>query len=217
MSLITSLEKIHDRIHGANLLAEHLEYLRNSKAIVVAIPNGGVPVGSHLAGILNLPLEISFCKKLRHPTDDHCSIGSVTDKQVVLNEDLHDIPNSLIAHQIVMLQRSLNNKKESLGYKESISLEGSTVILVDDRLKNVDTIVGSLQAIQAQKPKNLIVAVPAASRDAAMRIVPLVNSFICPVIFPDNVLANEFYENLPQVTDEDVKEIVLKTRHQPSI
>ena len=58
-----------NRVEAGKSLAKQLQQFKNSNAVVLAVPKGGVPVAFEVAKKLGLPMEIIFTKKMKHPHD----------------------------------------------------------------------------------------------------------------------------------------------------
>src|SRR5690242_7709013 len=101
---MTSIEesKIQDREQAGRLLARRLMDYANSKAIVVGASTGGVIVAAALADVLNLPLEVIPCRRIKDPVDNSKSIGSVSPDEIITNHCSYDIPQDYVSHQIAM-------------------------------------------------------------------------------------------------------------------
>jgi putative phosphoribosyl transferase len=201
-------EILRDRIHGAQLLSEFVIRFRNTNSIVIAIPMGGIPVGYHLAKLLNLPMEISFCKKIANPSGDPHPIGSISDDCVILNEALHEIPGDYLFHKINSLRNIMRQRDKLLCDTKHQSIKGKTAIIVDDRLKNIETILASVRSIKKQQPASIIVAVPVASKTALNQLAKEVDEIVCPIILNDEKFVGEYYENLPRVTEQEAQELL---------
>jgi predicted phosphoribosyltransferase len=62
-----------------------------------------------------------------------------------------------------------------------------------------------LKSIKIQKPSKIIVAVPVTTLAAGHQVIGEVDDFICIVKTFDFQRTDDFYENLPRVCDEEVK------------
>ncbi len=206
---INPLLKFKDRADAAQLLANKLKgYKDKTGVVVIAILAGGVPIGYHLADLLNLPFDIIPCKKINHPSKIGKSIGSVTLNEVNIHDDM-DIPGDYTHHQIRQIQNELKARyKLYMQDRKPLSLKGKTVILVDDRLKTGDTMLACLRSIKKQKPSKIIVAVPVTTLAASHQIIGEVDDFICVVKTFDFQHTDDFYENLPRVSEREVKKFL---------
>lgn len=162
--------KFRDREHAGYLLANKLEAYRNTDAIVVGIPTGGVAVGAAIAETLFLPLAVLPCRKIPDPIDSTRTIGSISADEVFLGHCSHTIPQDYIYHQIALLRNALRHDKHRYGDKVSTSFLCETVILVDDVLLSSEAILACLRTIRKQRQLKIVVAVPIVSVEAA-RIV----------------------------------------------
>jgi len=195
----------NDRIDAANQLAEQLKKYKNKDGIVLAIPRGGVPVGYVVAQKLNMPLEIFLSKKIGHPNNPEYAIGSVSLSGVVENGSLEDVTEEYIQRES---ERILKNLKEKyalyMGTKKSTALTNKTVIIVDDGIATGSTIKAAIQATKKSAVREIVIAVPVAPQETAIKFSRLVDDFVCilrPSIFHG---VGEFYKDFSQVSDNDV-------------
>ncbi|HEU4966671.1 MAG TPA: hypothetical protein VFT53_04270 [Candidatus Saccharimonadales bacterium] len=73
-----------NREEAGMLLAKRLRPFRDTDAVVLALPRGGVVVGGAVARALHLPLNVVLVCKLGHPTDPECSAGAVGERGLVV-------------------------------------------------------------------------------------------------------------------------------------
>ena len=200
---------IQDSEQAAWLLSEKLMVYKNSNAVVGAIPCGGVPIGYHLATILQLPFEIIPCKKIRHPGLHNESIGSVSMDDAVIHEGQNRIPQDYIYHQIILLQRSLQSKyKFYKGNKKSVNLKNKDVILVDDLLQTSDSMLAGLKSIKNQEPSKIIVAVSLATQNALLQIEGQADETVILQTVGDQQTAYTLHTKFPLVKDEEVRDYI---------
>ncbi|WP_299526513.1 phosphoribosyltransferase [uncultured Lutibacter sp.] len=197
-----------NREEAGNLLADKLmNYCNNSDAVIVAIPRGGVPVGSAMSKKLNLPLEIVLSKKIGHPFNKEYAIGAVTLKNRILGDSVLGISKLYIEEETERV-RTILKKRYQLYYstKKPIELKGKTVILVDDGVATGNTLISSIKLIQLQKPSSMIVALPVSSPSALKNIKKLPNilSIICLFAPRDFRAVGQFYDEFNQVNDTEV-------------
>jgi putative phosphoribosyl transferase len=196
---------LQDRVQVAHLLAEKLLPFKNSDAVIVAVPKGGVPIGFALADVLNLPLEIVACKKIKHPAHGNQSIGSVSVDDLVIKEELRNIPQDYIFHQVILLQHTLRAKCEYYrGNNPVVSLAGRKVIVVDDVIQTGDTILACLKSIKKQDPGKIIMASSVATPEAAKIVANEVDEFISLQVEKGNHLHGTF----EPVSDEMVRHLI---------
>lgn len=159
---------LHDREHASRLLSEKLLSYKNSNAVIVALPQGGVAVGNRLALSLQLPLDVMFAAQIKHPAHSDRFIGAVTATDVFLHEEASAIPQHYIYNQIHQLQHRI--KAETDAYHRRLqkqNLKDRTVILCDTLISQTDCVTACLQSVRAQQPSRIIVATLLATSKAA--------------------------------------------------
>ena len=194
-----------NRYDAAIRLAEGLRKYRGEDGIVLAIPRGGVPMGVVLARELNFPLEVALAKKIGHPANREYAIGVVTLAGAAVNENAAGVPEAYIREEAARLQVRLRDSlRRFMGGRPLTPLDGKTVVVVDDGIATGHTMVGTVQAIRAENPGKLIVAVPVASPHAARRLRPMVDELLCLLLPPDFRAVGQYYTEFEQVSDEEV-------------
>lgn len=195
-----------NRIEAAEILAIKLTEYRDTNSIVLAIPRGGVPMGYTIAETLNLPLSILLTKKIGHPSNPEFAIGSVTLQHVELDPLYADNFAVYIQNEIPRLREELRRSEDYfLDGSGAPEVEGKTVIIVDDGIATGQTLLSGIEGIKKSKPKEIIIAVPVASFEAARLIEKKVNKFICLSTPPNFAGVGQFYSDFSQVGDEEVR------------
>ncbi|MGZ3808614.1 MAG: erythromycin esterase family protein, partial [Bacteriovorax sp.] len=212
------MKRFKDRQMAGELLAERLESFSHLDPIILALPRGGVPVAHEIAKRLKASLDIVLVKKIQAPDNDEFAIGAVAeDENPILNEAYiseENLDRDKIAKTIE--KRIAEMKKRALLYREklpALSLIGRTVIVVDDGLATGSSMIAALKFLQTKKIKRLIVAVPIASNHGAEKVSHLCDEFISLITSANMVAVGYWYENFPQVTDDEVL-TYLEKRHE---
>lgn len=196
-----------DREHAARMLAMLLEPYRDTNAVVMAVPRGGVPVGIFTARYLNLPLEILACRRITHPGDRRRSIGSISLQEVIIHDKERDIPQEYIQYTINRLRAGLRHKaKLYRDNGDATDLEGKTVIVVDDWLTTGDTILAGLRDIRKQRPAQVIVATPIITIQAHKAVFREADDVIFLVL--DDAPGPPSRKYFPPVSDEEVLRLI---------
>jgi len=203
-----------NREEAAKLLyKELLQYKDQKDAVVITIPRGGVPIGYVLAKELNLPLEIVLSKKIGHPSNKEYAIGAVTLEDKVLSNIAFQVSEDYIEEETIKIRALLKQRfNQYYGTNKPINLKGKIVILVDDGVATGNTLISSIQLIEKQKPAEIIVALPVASKTALKRLrdFVLIENTIC-LDAPDNFRAvGQFYKEFKQVGDKEVIKLLKK-------
>ena len=78
-----------DRTDAGRRLAQKLEHLRGSNAVVVGLPRGGVPVAFEVASALEAPLDVIVVRKLGVPFQPELGMGAIGEDDVrVINDEV---------------------------------------------------------------------------------------------------------------------------------
>lgn len=205
-------EIFEDRKDAGQKLTQLLERYRNADAIVLALPRGGVVIGSVIARKLNLPLGIVVVRKIGHPYNPEFAIGAISEsgQTIQSSDDLAKVDENWFKEET---ERQLNEAKRRRekywGDKKPIKLKDKIAIIVDDGIATGFTMMAAINEVRYQKPKKIIVAVPVAPPEATVEIKKIVNKFVA-VIIPDPFIGSvgSYYEYFPQVSDEEVMELI---------
>lgn len=193
-----------DRKEAGFLLAEKLIHYRNTNSVILAVPRGGVPIGYEIARKLQLPLDIVLSKKIGHPFNKEFAIGAISLDATIVDEH-PDVPNEYIEQEIIRLQKSLKEKYTLYrGHLSPISVEGKTVILVDDGIATGNTLLACIAMLRKKKPSKIVVAVPVLPYETIKIFEKNTDEFIylmAPEYFRG---VGGFYEEFQQVEDEEV-------------
>ena len=205
-----------DRFDAAYRLVPHLkQYADNPNALVLAIPRGGLQLGSVLAQELRLPLDVIFTKKIGYPGNPEYAIGAVSLKHIAVAPDFENIPElqEYITHEAAKIRSLLRERAMTYrGDNPPLNLAGKIVIVVDDGVATGNTLLATLALIAEDKPQKIIVALPVAPREAADRLRATVDELICLQV-PDMFLSvGQFYKNFEQVDDQEAIRLLREAR-----
>jgi putative phosphoribosyl transferase len=226
-----------DRIDAAKQLAERLkEWLHNNimlqrgdinyinTVIVLAIPRGGVVIGDVIASMLGVKLDVIVTRKIGAPDNPELAIGAVMpDGSYSLNKDIVDIlniPRSYITEQASIQKKEIQRRLAAFKGEDSDyynNFEGKIVIIVDDGIATGATILSAAHWLRTKQNccKMLIIAVPVAPPDIIDKINELSDKAIVlytPAVFGS---VGRFYRNFEQVSDAEVREIMIRHGHKP--
>ena len=192
---------------GSQLAAKLTEY-KNQPVIVLAIPNGGMPVAAPVALELGAELDLVIARKLPIPLLPEGGFGAVADDgTTIFNQDVLNKIN-LTEHQINYQVNKVRNdvRQRSLLYRGSRPLSivsGKIAIIVDDGLASGYTMLAAVASVRRRQPKSIVVAVPVASATAvkqvektSARVVTVVTAYVPKFYVSDfyrywNVLSDE--------------------------
>lgn len=178
--------------------------------MVLAIPNGGIPVAIEVANALNADLEVIVVRKLALPLNPGGGLGAVADDGTsILNEDIIR-KDGLSREQIEYesAQVKANVKQRSLKYrgdKPRLRLAGKTAIIVDDGLASGITMAVAVESVKHRRPEEVVAAVPVASATGYGRAAKVADRVItcATAIMPQFFLA-DFFRHWQDLGDEAV-------------
>jgi putative phosphoribosyl transferase len=198
-----------DRYSAGALLAQKLSFYKKKESVlVVGVPRGGVPVAKAISEELLLPLQVVITRKIGAPDQKELAIGAVSQGGVVIL-DRELIKQMGVDEDYIkrVIDEERNEVKERITKFQATAkskIQGKTVILVDDGIATGATTEAAIGYLRSQKVVKIILATPVASREAAERLKSLVDEMVVLEI-PSNFQAvGQFYNNFPQVTDEEV-------------
>lgn len=200
-----------DRKEAGQKLVRILEDFKGQDAIVLALPRGGVVVGAEVAMALNLPLDIVVTRKIGAPGNEEYAIGAIdVDGDGVWSEmEMENINKEWLRAQKEK-EKQEAQKRLSL-YRQGrslLDLKDKIIILVDDGIATGLTMKSAIKYVKKFNPQKIIVASPVAVKeviDELKKEVDEVRILNMPEFF---WAVGQFYENFPQVEDEEVIEII---------
>lgn len=214
-TLWRNLAMFHDREDAAHQLAARLKGRALHEPLVLAIPRGGVVTGAVLARELGAELDVVLSRKLRAPGQPELAIGAIAeDGQVYLNHHaegfLEGLENYLAGERRHQLAEIARRRKLFRAARPQARITGRSVLVTDDGIATGSTMIAALQAVKAQKPRELIVAVPVASPDRLAEVRRWCDDVVC-LLTPELFWAvGQFYEDFRQVEDEEAVELLRK-------
>ncbi|MEL7562017.1 phosphoribosyltransferase family protein [Dehalogenimonas sp. 4OHTPN] len=183
-----------NRFDAGKQLAEKLSAYKNEATIVLAIPNGGLPIGLQVALALGAELDVVISRKIPIPLRPEGGFGAVADDgTTILNHDLVrdlKLTPSQINYQVAGVRNEI--QKRSIFYRGTRPLSvvtGKTVIIVDDGLASGYTMMAAVESVRRRRPARIIVAVPVASEMAVRKVEKVADR----IVTVETALAPKFY------------------------
>ena len=207
-----------DRVEAGQRLAEKLgQYAHRNDVIVLALPRGGVPVGLEIARALNVPLDVFIVRKLGVPWQPELAMGAIASgNTVVFNDEVVSaLGDTDLVDQVIARERVELDRRERLyrNGRPPPDVHDRIVILVDDGLATGATMRAAIQALRAQQPKKLVVAVPVGSPDVCEDLRRLVDEMICLATPEPFYAVGMWYQDFSETTDQEVRDLLQKA-HQ---
>ncbi|MGE5892856.1 MAG: phosphoribosyltransferase [bacterium] len=203
-----------DRSDAGKRLAAHLQDYRGTDALIVAIPSGGVPVAWEIHDSLEIGLDLIITRKVPIPWNTEAGFGAVNlDGDVILNEDLLrtlNLSDEIVDYQIKKTLKTISERERIFRKdKEFPPLKDRTLILVDDGLASGYTMRAAIDFVRKRSPYHVIIAVPTGSYATILRLMPSVDTIVCPNVregYPFAVA--DAYRHWYDLTDSDVVDIL---------
>jgi putative phosphoribosyl transferase len=203
-----------DRTAAGKELARKLAAYTNLKdVLVLGLPRGGVPVAFEVAKALSAPLDVFLVRKLGVPGQEELAMGAIAAGGVrVLNEDIVRglrLSDAIIDKVIAKEQQEIERREQL--YRQNYPfpvVSDRIVILVDDGLATGATMRAAIEALKQQQPSQIVVAVPVSSPEAYRELATQVNEIICVETPQPFNSVGLWYDNFPQTTDEEVRDLL---------
>ena len=206
--------KFKDRTEAGQILARKLTaYANCADVVVLALPRGGVPVAFEIATALNLPLDVFLVRKLGVPGQSELAMGAIASTGVrVLNQDIVRslrLSDAVIDKVAAQEQQELERRERLYRDDRPLPLlHERTVIIVDDGLATGATMRAAIEAIRQQQPARIVVAVPISSPETCRDLAAQVEEIICVETPQPFCSVGLWYEDFPQTTDEEVRNLL---------
>jgi putative phosphoribosyl transferase len=185
------------------------QYANRDDVVVLGVPRGGVPVAYEVAQALHAPLDILLVRKLGVPGQRELAMGAIaTGGARTLNRKLIaelGVSEEEVAQTIAAQEAELRRREELYrGVRPGVSVQGKTVILVDDGIATGSSMLVAIAALRTLKPRKIVVAVPVAPPHADAPIGAAADEYVC-IDKPEWFFAiGEFYQHFGQIEDSEV-------------
>lgn len=197
-----------NRNEAAARLASRLKLYQGRRALVLAVPRGGVPMATIIAHKLDAELDVVLVRKLRAPHRPELAIGSVnengwtylTPNAELYGADAHYIETEKRTQMEVIRQRRV----QYTAIRPPIDPHGRIVIVVDDGLATGATMISAMQGLRVSHPARLICAVPVAPPETLAKVADLADEVVCLVASPYFEAVGQFYAHFAQIEDDEV-------------
>lgn len=203
-----------DRREAGQAIAELLGHYRGQgEVIVLGLPRGGIPVAWEVAAALDAPLDALVVRKLGAPGNPEFAFGAIsTGGRIVLADDvvraLRLTPEQV--REVAGAEAAELARREA-AYRDGrgpLEVAGRTVILVDDGLATGASMFAAIDAIRAQEPQRIVVAVPAAPESTCRELGAMVDEVVCATIPSPFRAVGASYWDFTQVPDDQVQTLL---------
>jgi putative phosphoribosyl transferase len=208
-----------DRVEAGKRLASALADFAGKKAIVLAIPRGGVVVGYEIAKALNLSLDVIIPRKIGAPDNPELAIGAMTeDGTIILDDNLvtyigvsQDYIKEESERQKSEIERRLKKYRQNEPYPD---LKGRNVIIVDDGIATGSTMKAALASVKNRGARTVTIAVPVGPPSTIKELKKQADRVICPYTPEYFQAIGQFYADFNQTTDEEVIQLLKRSKQK---
>jgi predicted phosphoribosyltransferase len=198
-----------NRYDAGRQLAAKLSEYRKQPVIILAIPNGGIPVGLQVALALDADLDLVISRKIPIPLRPEGGFGAVADDgTTILNQEVLkriDLTEKQINYQVSKVRNDIQQR--SLLYRGSrpVSIvKDKIAIVIDDGLASGYTMMAAVESVRRRLPKRIVVAVPAASAAAVKQLEKTADQVVTLVTsYAPKFYISDFYRYWHVLSDEE--------------
>lgn len=206
-----------DRSDAGRQLAKKLLHLHDLSPVVLALPRGGVPVAVEVAEALHAPLDLLLVRKIGVPWQPELAAGAILDgkhPQVVINDEIvraagvseSDIQR-IAAAELGEIER---RRQLWLGGRPRIPVEGRAAIIVDDGIATGASVRVALEAVRAEKPARVVLAVPVAPAETLETLRNNADEVVTVAAPSDFRAVGAYYRDFRQLEDKDVQDLLAR-------
>ncbi len=207
-----------NRLEAALLLVSKLNQYKNQHVIVAGIPRGAIPMARLIARKLNAELTAVLVRKISAPHNQEFAIGSIgLSGEVYLSPWASNYADTIYIKKACVREREiLLERQKRYGIKPP-HYRGRTIIIIDDGIATGATTLSAVKEARSWGGDKIVLAVPVSSKKAAISLKHEVDEFIALTI-PDFMNSvGEFYRNFPQISDQEVEEILKGANNESSL
>lgn len=190
------------------------------RALVLALPRGGVPVAVPVAERLGAELDIVIVRKIGAPGRPEYGVGAIAeDGPPIFDQGAlrylglaeADLAGTVAAERAELARRT---KRYRAG-RPAPAVTGRTVVVIDDGLATGVTARAALRWLRGWRPRRLVLAVPVSSREACALLAGDADAVVC-LHAPERFSAvGQWYADFGQLDDADVDRALVRATRVP--
>lgn len=209
-----------DRNDAGRMLAAKLAaFAERADVLVLALPRGGVPVGYEVARALHAPLDVFLVRKLGVPGQEELAMGALASGGIrVLNQDVVRalaIPPEMIERVAAAEHEELvRRQRRYRDDRPAPSVQGRTIILVDDGLATGSSMRAAVAALRQQHPTRIVIAVPVGAAETCDELQHEADEVVCARTPAPFYAVGVWYADFAQVTDDQVREYLQRAEEE---
>jgi putative phosphoribosyl transferase len=202
-----------DRKDAGERLAALLLHLKDKNPVVLALPRGGVAIGSEIARLIGAPLDVVLVRKIGVPWQPELALGALADcgggePEIFIDESMVNrlrVPPDYVreetARELAELER---RRRVYCAGRPPVEITGRTAIVVDDGIATGATMRVALRAVRRCGPAFLVLATPVAAAETLAALSGEAEESVCLAAPKGLGAIGYYYEDFHQMTDEEV-------------
>ncbi len=206
-----------DRREAGELLGRAVAERNPIDSLVAALPRGGVPIGFEVSKALDCDLDVLVVRKVGVPFQPELAMGAVGERGVVVRNGqvmrAAGITETAF-DEVVSAERAELEARVSI-YREvaaPIDHAGRTVIVTDDGLATGSTALAAVDVARAGHAREVWVAVPVAPADSIRKVAKVADQVVV-LHRPQRFMAvGAWYRDFSQTTNDEVRDLLLRSR-----
>jgi len=207
-----------DRRDAGVALVALMKARPRERAVVLALPRGGVPVAEPIADAVDARLEVVVVRKLPLPRNPEAGFGAVSvDGSCFLNEEMvYHFGLSEATIERITEEVRQEVRRRALAYAGNDrppEVRGMHVYLVDDGLATGYTMLAAATMVRKLGPESVTLCVPVSPRDSVGTVRSHFDEI--HILFvqekPPFAVAS-FYRDFHDLSDREVQEILDRRR-----
>ncbi len=184
-----------------------------SDVLILGLPRGGVALACEIATALRAELDVFLVRKVGVPGYEELAVGAVATGGVeIIDPDVAEECGLMppeIESLIRVAQQELKRREAVFrGSRPMPDLEGRTVVLVDDGIATGSTMRAAVEGVKRLKAARIIIAAGVMPLSTSLRLRSEVDEVVCPLTPRDFRAVGLFYEEFPQLSDDDVSALL---------
>lgn len=164
-------------------------------------------MAAEVADVLGGTLGPAFATKIGAPGNPELAVGALADSTPLVDARAVSrlgITAPQLDAEIARRQALLDAKRTKFAAYE-IAVAGRDVVVVDDGVATGNTVEAVLESVRRQGADSVWLAVPVGPPDTVRRLGRRADVVVCPMQPIRFMAVGAWYEQFPQLTDEDVE------------